>query len=102
MSNPITDKTMNIVMKVGPTKGWLSIAPVPTDTVTGGGRRRFKVIFARKPFSYGEIVRGTLDHQILHGDSEGIGALIAKAVDAYFTEHPHDRKVWYDELTNEE
>lgn len=102
MSNPVTDKTVNIVIKEGPSRGFLSIAPVITDAVTNAGKRKFKVLFARKPFSFGEIVRGTLDKQIFLDTDEDPLDLIIKSLILYRQEHKHDNKVWYDDLSQED
>lgn len=102
MSNPITDRTINIVIKEGPSRGFLSLAPVLTESTTPSGKRKYKVLFARKPFSFGEIVRGTLDKLIfLDEDKEDPLDLIIKALQLYRQEHKHDAKVWYDELSKE-
>ena len=96
MSNPITSNTMNIVVKLGPDRGYLSVAPMPLETKTDGGKRRYKVLFARKPFSFGDTIRGTLAKQVMMEDSEGMGTLVTKSIAAYFQEHPFDFQPWYD------
>ena len=97
MSNPITDSTLNVVMQLG-RHGFASVAVMPMDNKTPSGKDRFKVVFARKPFSFGETIKGTLPKQVSCDPSEGMGSLLMKALKAYFDEHPYDFKPWYDDF----
>lgn len=80
-------------------KGFLTLTAVPQDHLTGARKRRYDVIYARKPISVGDVVDGSLDVKVLHADNESFVDLMSKMISAYAAAFPYDYTPFVDRVS---